>query len=81
MDLVITAQMLLFFSCWCKFAFEYFWPAYSSHDIASNYKPKEIMLSGEPYLIDYLNNIDNFLKNFKKIIIVPDHVHLWELNI
>jgi len=49
-------------------------------DIASNYSPKKIMLNGEPYLLDYLNNIDEILKDFKKIIIIPDHVHLWELD-
>jgi len=50
-------------------------------DIASNYKPKKIMLSGEPYLLDYLDNIEYILKDFKQIILIPDHVHLWELNL
>lgn len=47
-------------------------------DISSDYKPKEIMLSGEPYLIDYLNNIDNILKNFEKIEYIPQHVAIWK---
>lgn len=50
-------------------------------DIASNYKPKKIMLSGEPYLLDYLNNIDYVLKDFKKNIIFPNHLSIWELNL
>ena len=50
-------------------------------DIASNYKPKKIMLSGEPYLLDYINNIDYVLKNFKKNIIIPNHLHLWQLDL
>ena len=36
------------------------------------------MLLGEPYLEDYLNNIDNDLKIFNKNIIIPNHVVLWE---
>ena len=50
-------------------------------DIASDYKPKKIMLSGEPYLLDYLDNIENILKDFKQIILIPNHVHLWELDL
>ena len=47
-------------------------------DIARNYKPKEIMLKGEPYLIDYLENIDNILSNFDKKIYIDKHVNIWK---
>lgn len=47
-------------------------------DIASNYTPKEIMIAGEPYLIDYLNNIDTILRNFEKIEYIPEHVAIWK---
>ena len=39
------------------------------------------MINGEPYLEDYLNNIDNELVNFKKIIIKENHIHLWVLDL
>ncbi len=50
-------------------------------DIAPNYKNKEpstIMLSGEPYLMDYLNNIENILYDFEETIYIPGHVHVWK---
>jgi len=50
-------------------------------DIAPNYKnkkPSKIMLSGEPYLLDYLNNIENLLYDFEETIYIPDHVHIWK---
>ncbi len=47
-------------------------------DISSDYTPKTIMLSGEPYLIDYLDNIDNILKKFEKIEYIPKHVSIWK---
>lgn len=50
-------------------------------DIASNYNPSKFMINGEPYLEDYLNNIDNELKIFKKIIIKENHIHLWVLDL
>lgn len=50
-------------------------------DIASNYQPKKIMLSGEPYLLDYLHNINFVLKDFNKKILIPNHLHMWELNL
>ena len=50
-------------------------------DIASNYNPSKFMINGEPYLEDYLNNIDNELENFKKIIIKENHIHLWVLEL
>jgi len=49
-------------------------------DICPTYNPSPSMLLGEPYLEDYLNNIDNDLKIFNKNIIIPNHVVLWEYN-
>jgi len=50
-------------------------------DICPSYYPSSSMLLGEPYLEDYLNNIENDLKRFNKNIIIPNHVILWEYNI
>ena len=50
-------------------------------DIAPNYKnknPPKIMLSGEPYLLNYLNNIENILYDFEKTIYIPNHVNVWK---
>ena len=47
-------------------------------DIASNYQPKEIMLSGEPYLLDYLDNINLLLNSFEKINYIDKHVNIWK---
>ena len=50
-------------------------------DIAPNYKnkkPSKIMLSGEPYLLEYLNNIENILYDFEETIYIPGHVHIWK---
>ena len=47
-------------------------------DIASNYKPKEIMLSGEPYLLDYISTIDNTLSCFNKTVYIDKHVNVWK---
>ena len=47
-------------------------------DIASDYKPKEIMLSGEPYLLDYMSSIDITLQEFEKTVYIDDHVHIWK---
>lgn len=53
-------------------------------DISPNYKnknPPKIMLAGEPYLIDYLNNIEKMLYDFEEIVYVPNHVHVWKYKI
>ena len=50
-------------------------------DIAPNYKnkkPPKMMLNGEPYLIDYLNNIENILFDFEETIFIKNHVHIWK---
>ena len=46
-------------------------------DIAPSYIPSKLMLTGEPYICDYLKNICNDLKDFKEEIIVSNHVHMW----
>lgn len=52
-------------------------------DISPDYKPSQIMLSGEPYLNNYLNNIKNILYDyeFKETILIPNHVHIWKKKI
>jgi SAM-dependent methyltransferase len=50
-------------------------------DIASNYQPKKIMLSGEPYLNKYLDSIDNTLGCFDKEDYIPNHVSIWKYKI
>tara|TARA_B100001094_G_C17818537_1_gene617319 strand:- start:36 stop:254 length:219 start_codon:yes stop_codon:yes gene_type:complete len=49
-------------------------------DIASNYEPKQIMLSGEPYLLDYLDNIDKTLQDFTKTVYIDKHVNIWKYS-
>ena len=50
-------------------------------DISQDYKPSRTMLYGEPYLLDYLENINNDMeKCFKhvfKYVIIPKHATLW----
>jgi len=50
-------------------------------DIAPNYNPNNYMLDGEPYLPDYLENIRADLAQFEEIILYPNHVHMWTLNV
>ena len=50
-------------------------------DIAPNYKnknPPQVMLNGEPYLMDYLHNIESILYDFEEYIYIPNHVHIWK---
>ena len=51
-------------------------------DISSNYKPTKIMISGEPYLNNYLSSIDNTMSkyNFIKTSYVRNHADLWYFN-
>lgn len=52
-------------------------------DIATNYCPSEMMLSGEPFVEEYLINIDDDINSIfpshKKSIVVEGHVHVWEI--
>ena len=51
-------------------------------DISPNYKPSKIMLTGEPYLLNYKSTISNILKkhNFSYIEYIPNHVGFWYYN-
>lgn len=48
-------------------------------DISPKYTPSKLMLSGEPYLINYLSNFNNIMvkNNFTSIELVKNHVNLW----
>ena len=48
-------------------------------DISTNYKPSKPMLSGEPYVIDYINDIDSLFDrySFSKEILIKGHVDMW----
>ena len=50
-------------------------------DISPNYSPSELMLTGEPYINDYLKNIHDDLSGFKEEIIIDKHVHSWSLDV
>lgn len=50
-------------------------------DIASNYKPKKIMLYGEPYLENYLKTIDNTLSFCDKTVYIDKHVNIWKYKV
>lgn len=52
-------------------------------DISTNYEPSDLMLSGEPYINDYLKNIDDTLYNygFSKKIFIENHIDVWNLKI
>jgi ubiquinone/menaquinone biosynthesis C-methylase UbiE len=55
-------------------------------DIAADYKPSKHMLAGEPYVLEYQDNIHRQMKSvkgFSKAIyktIVPGHVGMWLLK-
>ena len=49
-------------------------------DIAPDYKsgkPPEIMLRGEPYLLNYLDTIQDILHDFEETVYISGHVHVW----
>ena len=52
-------------------------------DISSNYSPSKIMLSGEPYLNEYLDNIDKQMikHNFVKTTYIDNHVDIWRYKL
>ena len=49
-------------------------------DIDPNYSPNKSMLADEPYLPDYLKNIDREMKKYNgfKTVILKDHVVRWD---
>ena len=48
-------------------------------DIAPTYNPSPTMLLGEPYILDYLGNIEEIMYdyNFLQIEYIPSHVYMW----
>jgi hypothetical protein len=50
-------------------------------DISTNYKPSKLMVTGEPYLLDYLVNIDKILSSFNKTIFIENQIDIWEYNL
>jgi len=49
-------------------------------DIAPNYEPSKMMASGEPYIMDYLQNIRDDLVDFSEVVLQKNHVHKWTYN-
>ena len=49
-------------------------------DISTNYKPSKLMLTGEPYILNYMETVDGLLENFNKTILVDNHVDCWIFN-
>ena len=49
-------------------------------DIARDYCPSKHMLYTEPYLNDYLSNIQNDLQDFEYHILKDKKVNLWKLK-
>lgn len=53
-------------------------------DINPIYKPSFMMLLGEPYILDYLENIDsdifNLFDEYSRTEVVPGHVILWNIT-
>ncbi|KAL7578076.1 hypothetical protein ACA910_015010 [Epithemia clementina (nom. ined.)] len=55
-------------------------------DIATDYTPSKHMLAGEPYVLEYQQNIHNQLKSMKGFLLqeyktlVPGHVGMWTLR-
>ena len=50
-------------------------------DISPNYNPSKMMISGEPYIIDYLNSIQDTLNDFSEFIYIDGHVTIWKKNL
>jgi SAM-dependent methyltransferase len=50
-------------------------------DLSTNYVPSLSMLSGEPYVLNYINTIDEILRDFNKTILIENHVDMWEYNL
>ena len=46
-------------------------------DIAPDYTPSSSMLLGEPYVMEYLDHIQEDLSQLEEHVLVPGHVHLW----
>lgn len=46
-------------------------------DIHPNYTPSRSMLAGEPYVVDYLSNIEFETSSMERVDIVPKRATLW----
>lgn len=51
-------------------------------DISPEYKSSKLMLSGEPYLLDYQKTIENTMKDysFERSEYIPNHVTMWKYS-
>ena len=52
-------------------------------DLNPEYQPREIMLKGEPYLLEYKKSIEKTMDkyNFKRSDYIPNHVSIWKYTI
>ena len=50
-------------------------------DIDPSYVPGKEMLSGEPYVLDYLDHIDDELAEWDGMAFIEDHIRIWEINL
>jgi LPS O-antigen subunit length determinant protein (WzzB/FepE family) len=50
-------------------------------DISPDYIPSNLMLSGEPYLPEYLKNIEFILKDFEYNNYIQNHVSIWKVKL
>ncbi len=50
-------------------------------DIDPSYVPSGEMLSGEPYVLDYMANIEGELAEWKGMTFIENHVRTWEINL
>jgi len=50
-------------------------------DIDPSYVPGKEMMSGEPYVLDYLAHIDDELVDWAGMSFIAGHIRLWEINL
>jgi SAM-dependent methyltransferase len=50
-------------------------------DIVPSYVPGKKMLSGEPYVLDYLAHINDELVEWEGADFIEDHIRIWEFNL
>lgn len=50
-------------------------------DISPDYSPSNLMLAGEPYLPNYLENIQSILQEFTYENFIPNHVGIWKVKL
>ena len=57
-------------------------------DIWPGFEPSDMMLSGEPYVLDYLANIESDVESsvdrtqweVERVDVVPQHVRMWKFT-